>query len=184
MEPSIADTDLLDILFGVSSSQTPNQSQSHCHQSPNSPVYSSTVSEPGYGMLERWEPGEITGEDYEVYSSSSSSLNTSPVRPVHRRYSYNEVMKPTGKKRGPRPKKLTNEEKRQKRLDANDRERTRMGQLNVAFSHLRNVLPRHGNDRELSKYETIHLAKNYIRSLNDLLIKATDTSSETEPTIH
>ena len=183
MEPSIADTDLLDILFGVSNQTQPNQSQ-NLNQSPNSPVYS-TVSEPGYGMLERWEPGEITGEDYEVYSSSSS-LNTSPVRPVHRRYSYNEVMKPTtGKKRGPRPKKLTMEEKRQKRLDANDRERTRMGQLNVAFSHLRNVLPRHGNDRELSKYETIHLAKNYIRSLNDLLISASEesTSSETQPTM-
>lgn len=78
----------------------------------------------------------------------------------------------TGKKRGPRPKLLSNEEKRQKRADANDRERQRMGQLNVAFNHLRNVLPKHGNDRELSKFETIHLAKNYIRSLNDLLGQA------------
>ena len=75
----------------------------------------------------------------------------------------------TGKKRGPRPKQLTAEEKRQKRADANDRERQRMGQLNVAFNHLRDVLPKHGNDRELSKFETIHLAKNYIRSLNELL---------------
>ena len=78
----------------------------------------------------------------------------------------------TGKKRGPRPKLLTAEEKRQKRTDANDRERQRMGQLNVAFNHLRNVLPKHGNERELSKYETIHLAKNYIRSLNELLCQA------------
>ena len=182
MEPSIADTDLLDILFGVTSpsNQTANASNQNHYQPPNSPI--STVSEPGYGMIERWEPGEIT-EDYEVYSSSSSSLNTSPVRPVRsgsHRYTYNDPMnlKPTGKKRGPRPKTLTAEEKRQKRLDANDRERQRMGQLNVAFSHLRNVLPKHGNDRELSKYETIHLAKNYIRSLNDLLIQ-TETQNET-----
>ena len=83
----------------------------------------------------------------------------------------------TGKKRGPRPKLLTAEEKRQKRTDANDRERQRMGQLNVAFNHLRNVLPKHGNERELSKYETIHLAKNYIRSLNELLCQADGSSS-------
>ena len=98
---------------------------------------------------------------------------------------FGDIRRATGgKKRGPRPKILTREEKYQKRLDANDRERQRMGQLNVAFNHLRNVLPKHGNDRELSKFETIHLAKNYIRSLNDLLIQATDTSSETEPTMH
>ena len=86
----------------------------------------------------------------------------------------------TGKKRGPRPKQLTNEEKRQKRADANDRERQRMGQLNVAFNHLRNVLPKHGNDRELSKFETVHLAKNYIRSLNELLGQA-DNNSRSSP---
>ena len=38
------------------------------------------------------------------------------------------------KKRGPRPKILTAEERRQKRADANDRERQRMGQLNTAFN--------------------------------------------------
>ena len=47
-----------------------------------------------------------------------------------------------------------------------------MGQLNVAFNHLRNVLPKHNNDRELSKFETIHLAKNYIRALNEMLSQA------------
>ncbi len=75
----------------------------------------------------------------------------------------------TPKKRGPRPKLLTAEEKRQKRVDANDRERQRMGQLNTAFNQLRHVLPRHGNDRELSKFETIQIAKNYIRALNGML---------------
>lgn len=74
-----------------------------------------------------------------------------------------------GKKRGPRPKKLTKDEKRQKRIDANDRERQRMGKLNSAFDNLRHLLPKHGNDRELSKFETIQIAKNYIRSLHELL---------------
>ena len=86
---------------------------------------------------------------------------------------FGDIRRATGgKKRGPRPKILTREEKYQKRLDANDRERQRMGQLNVAFNHLRNVLPKHGNDRELSKFETIHLAKNYIRALNEMLSQA------------
>ena len=62
-----------------------------------------------------------------------------------------------GKKRGPRPKKLTWEEKRQKRSEANNRERQRMGQLNSAFDSLRYLLPKHGNDRELSKFETIQV---------------------------
>ena len=88
----------------------------------------------------------------------------------------------SGKKRGPRPKILTTEEKLQKRVDANERERQRMGQLNVAFNHLRNVLPKHGNDRELSKFETIHLAKNYIRALNEMLRQAeSQTPNNTNP---
>ena len=81
-------------------------------------------------------------------------------------------VKPPGKKRGPRPKILTSNERKQKRLDANDRERQRMGQLNVAFDALRNLLPKHGNDRELSKFETIQIAKNYIKALNQMLVQA------------
>ncbi len=82
----------------------------------------------------------------------------------------------TPKKRGPRPKVLTPLEKRQKRLDANDRERERMGKLNSAFDSLRHLLPRHGNDRELSKFETIQIAKNYIRSLNEMLEESEEGS--------
>jgi atonal protein 1/7 len=44
-----------------------------------------------------------------------------------------------------------------------------MGQLNTAFNQLRTILPTHGNDRELSKFETIQIAKNYIRELNGML---------------
>ena len=79
-----------------------------------------------------------------------------------------------GKKRGPRPKILSRVEKKQKRLDANDRERQRMGQLNTAFNLLRNLLPKHPGcpDRELSKFETVQIAKNYIRALNAMLSEA------------
>ena len=53
-----------------------------------------------------------------------------------------------------------------------------MGQLNVAFDNLRNLLPRHGNDRELSKFETIQIAKNYIRALNQMLAQANNQSNQ------
>ena len=88
-----------------------------------------------------------------------------------------QVLK-VGKKRGPRPKILSRVEKKQKRLDANDRERQRMGQLNTAFNLLRNLLPKHPGcpDRELSKFETVQIAKNYIRALNAML-----SESQTQP---
>ena len=106
--------------------------------------------------------------------------NSSILSPDTSSSSYHEEMSPlptaapsgTGKKRGPRPKKLTKEEKRQKRMDANDRERERMGKLNTAFNSLRHLLPKHGNDRELSKFETVQIAKNYIRALNQMLAEA------------
>ena len=49
----------------------------HC----SSPIYSSSVSEPGYGFV---EPGEILDQDFEMVSSSStSSLTNSPIRAFH-----------------------------------------------------------------------------------------------------
>ena len=102
--------------------------------------------------VERWEPGEIC--------QSRNKCTAGPHQ----------------KKRGPRPKVLSPAEKRQKRLDANDRERERMGKLNCAFDSLRHLLPKHGNDRELSKFETIQIAKNYIKALNRMLEEDEATS--------
>ena len=47
-----------------------------------------------------------------------------------------------------------------------------MNYFQVLFS--RNLLPKHPGcpDRELSKYETVQIAKNYIRSLHATLIEA------------
>ena len=47
-----------------------------------------------------------------------------------------------------------------------------MGKLRTFPQQLRTILPRHGNDRELSKFETIQIAKNYIRALNGMLQEA------------
>ncbi|XP_076373167.1 transcription factor 15-like [Tachypleus tridentatus] len=58
---------------------------------------------------------------------------------------------------------------RKRRLAANARERRRMHSLNVAFDRLREVVPSIGEDRKLSKYETLQMAQSYISALCELL---------------
>ncbi|XP_065072954.1 protein atonal-like [Ochlerotatus camptorhynchus] len=59
--------------------------------------------------------------------------------------------------------------KKKRRLAANARERKRMQSLNDAFDRLRTWLPSLGNDRQLSKHETLQMAQQYITALYDLL---------------
>lgn len=58
---------------------------------------------------------------------------------------------------------------KKRRLAANARERRRMHSLNVAFDSLRDVIPSLGNDRKLSKFETLQMAQTYIAALDDLI---------------
>jgi len=58
---------------------------------------------------------------------------------------------------------------KKRRLAANARERRRMMNLNNAFDRLRTVLPSLGNDRQLSKYETLQMAQSYINALYELI---------------
>lgn len=58
---------------------------------------------------------------------------------------------------------------KRRRLAANARERRRMNSLNDAFDRLRDVVPSLGNDRKLSKYETLQMAQTYISALHELL---------------
>lgn len=60
---------------------------------------------------------------------------------------------------------------KKRRLAANARERRRMNSLNDAFDRLRDVVPSLGNDRKLSKYETLQMAQTYISALNELLTR-------------
>ncbi|CAL1260746.1 unnamed protein product [Larinioides sclopetarius] len=46
-----------------------------------------------------------------------------------------------------------------------------MHSLNVAFDRLRDVVPSIGNDRKLSKYETLQMAQSYITALSELLLR-------------
>ncbi|CAN0438760.1 transcription factor ATOH7 [Lethenteron reissneri] len=59
-----------------------------------------------------------------------------------------------------------------RRLAANARERRRMQGLNVAFERLRQVVPQWGQDRKLSKYETLQMALSYIAALSRLVARA------------
>lgn len=61
---------------------------------------------------------------------------------------------------------------KRRRLAANARERRRMNSLNDAFDKLREVVPSLGNDRKLSKFETLQMAQTYINALNELLSRA------------
>lgn len=72
-----------------------------------------------------------------------------------------------GKKR--RGKQVSPVVKKKRRLAANARERRRMQNLNQAFDKLRQYLPQLGNDRQLSKHETLQMAQTYITALYDLL---------------
>lgn len=60
---------------------------------------------------------------------------------------------------------------KKRRLAANARERRRMNSLNDAFDKLRDVVPSLGNDRKLSKFETLQMAQTYISALKELLTR-------------
>ena len=64
---------------------------------------------------------------------------------------------------------LTDSVMKKRRLAANARERRRMDLLNQGFDRLRGVLPGLGADNQLSKYETLQMAQEYIRELTQLL---------------
>lgn len=74
-----------------------------------------------------------------------------------------------GEKKPRRNKLVSPVVKRKRRLAANARERRRMQNLNQAFDKLREYLPQLGNDRQLSKHETLQMAQTYITTLYDLL---------------
>ena len=72
-------------------------------------------------------------------------------------------------KRARREKMLPVEIRVKRRRAANARERKRMNGLNDAFEKLRDHVPNLGNDRKLSKFETLQMAQTYINALRDIL---------------
>nr|XP_033796942.1 protein atonal homolog 7 [Geotrypetes seraphini] len=76
------------------------------------------------------------------------------------------------------PERMENSSRR--RLAANARERRRMQGLNTAFDRLRKVVPQWGQDKKLSKYETLQMALSYIMALNRILSESERYRSERE----
>uniref|UniRef100_UPI00398E4ECA class A basic helix-loop-helix protein 15 n=1 Tax=Pristiophorus japonicus TaxID=55135 RepID=UPI00398E4ECA len=68
-----------------------------------------------------------------------------------------------------------------RRIESNERERQRMHNLNNAFQALREVIPHVEADRELSKIETLTLAKNYIKSLTSIVLGMTKEQPPSVP---
>ncbi|XP_058811364.1 transcription factor atoh7-like [Topomyia yanbarensis] len=79
------------------------------------------------------------------------------------------ISEPKPRKSGKRRKQLPPVIRRKRRLAANARERKRMHAMNEAFDRLRQYLPTIGNDRQLSKHETLQMAQSYITALSELL---------------
>lgn len=85
------------------------------------------------------------------------------------------VRERVGGPRGVRKRKgMSSRERNVRRLESNERERMRMHTLNDAFQGLRNTIPHVHAQRKLSKIETLTLAKNYILSLTDVVVKLKD----------
>ncbi|XP_044262468.1 LOW QUALITY PROTEIN: protein atonal-like [Tribolium madens] len=83
--------------------------------------------------------------------------------------SYSEESYPSTSPEPGKKSRVTPLVLRKRRLAANARERRRMQNLNQAFDRLRTFLPQLGQDRQLSKYETLQMAQTYITALYDLL---------------
>ncbi|CAH8866419.1 unnamed protein product [Trichobilharzia szidati] len=105
----------------------------------------------------------ITDSESNQYKTLTTSESITPTN--------TPVTQP--KKRGPKKKPLTKEREarlKNRRVRANARERSRMHGLNHALELLRRHVPTFSTSQRLSKIETLRLAKNYIRTLSQLLI--------------
>ena len=90
-------------------------------------------------------------------STSRSSTGTPPSSPDQ--YSVDDTSNG----------QVHTDQKKQRREQANKRERTRMHTVNAAFDHLRELVPTYPSNRKLSKIETLRLACSYIQDLAKLV---------------
>lgn len=105
-------------------------------------------------------------DDFDMDDDTSSSLNT--FEDSEEEEEDEEMYRRPGRRRNSH-KLVSPVVLKKRRLAANARERRRMENLNKAFDRLRTHLPSLGNDRQLSKYETLQMAQTYINALCDLL---------------
>ena len=98
------------------------------------------------------------------------SIKTEPLDPSSGDETDLRKKSSRSSQRRSRERHLHPEVKVKRRHAANARERKRMNGLNDAFERLRHHIPELGNDRKLSKYETLQMAQTYIGALRDLVV--------------
>lgn len=137
----------------------------------NEPGTSSQPYIPNYYKPEttNWKDTSYYGENNNIYSypEASSMQNYSQDTRYKTNYDTNKYKREVSKKTV--YPQIGMDVMKKRRLAANARERRRMNSLNDAFDRLRDVVPSLGNDRKLSKFETLQMAQTYISALRDLL---------------
>ncbi|KAL3284926.1 hypothetical protein HHI36_019058 [Cryptolaemus montrouzieri] len=108
----------------------------------------------------------IYNDKYGYNRYRCQSANSLDYQSAYYKECENKYSKETKKKNQPQ---TGMEVMKKRRLAANARERRRMNSLNDAFDRLRDVVPSLGNDRKLSKFETLQMAQTYIAALHELL---------------
>lgn len=158
--------------------------ESHYALTVSSPL--STVSDPGmssqpytpnyYSRQDSWGRQDFYGENNNIYNKydykykSQGMDSHSSMGGYSRQGYYDSKYKSDGSNSRKNTQSQTGVEVlKKRRLAANARERRRMNSLNDAFDRLRDVVPSLGNDRKLSKYETLQMAQTYIAALHELL---------------
>ncbi|XP_063786654.1 neurogenin-1 [Pseudophryne corroboree] len=111
-------------------------------------------------------------EDYSSLQSPSSFSSGQLTSPAESPEKCGEQGKEKKRKRG--RTRVKNETvlhtiKKTRRVKANDRERSRMHNLNSALDELREILPCFPDDTKLTKIETLRFAHNYIWALSETL---------------
>uniref|UniRef100_A0A182KDA6 BHLH domain-containing protein n=1 Tax=Anopheles christyi TaxID=43041 RepID=A0A182KDA6_9DIPT len=147
-----------------------------CSTSPSAPSANLPVKKRQYNRKPKTKPEPPKGAETDASSRVDLSCLTFPKSSLftksaelnaHTEGTTNSsVVGVIGKRKR---KQVPVQIKKKRRLAANARERKRMQNLNDAFDRLRQYLPSLGNDRQLSKHETLQMAQTYITALCDLL---------------
>lgn len=148
--------------IGAYSPPQSGHNQRHSPVSPHSPQTNQTT----FDFLKH------ESDSHEEMEDASSEFSTGSVDSHALTSGSDDAKKSSGKTANGKKKSSTAPPPtvmKKRRLAANARERRRMHSLNVAFDNLRDVIPSLGNDRKLSKFETLQMAQTYIAALDDLI---------------
>lgn len=154
---------------------SPDSNYTFTYSSPDTGMSSQPYTPNYYKQDQCWGRQHYYGEnnniydkyDYTKYKTQSTNNMNNYGHETYYKANYDNKYKKDVKKNPGAPAGM--EVMKKRRLAANARERRRMNSLNDAFDRLRDVVPSLGNDRKLSKFETLQMAQTYIAALHELL---------------